>query len=84
MKTLPETMNVALKLAIVISGRTQRETAMAAGLGEIRLSQLVTGRKTATKAERQALAAVLGCPQRELFPSDEDAVPVPRRRRRLA
>lgn len=62
------TPNLTLKLAIVASGRTQREIAERARIPEVRLSKLVTGREDATLAERARLARVLHRKRSDLFP----------------
>lgn len=67
-------MNMALKVAIIQRGHTQREVARRAGLSELRLSQLVTGRFLPTAEERRAIAKALRCRQSELFAVVERAV----------
>lgn len=68
-----QTMNVPLKVAIVASTYSQRAIALRTRIGEVRLSAIVHGRKTATAAERQALARVLGWPVGGLFPGPRRA-----------
>lgn len=63
--------NVALKVAIVQSGQTQRAIAHRAGISELRLSQLVNLRTPATPDDKRALAKVLHCRQSALFPESE-------------
>lgn len=61
-------MNMALKLAMVKSRRTQRQLALLTGIGEVRLSGIVRQRGVpATKDERRALARVLHTSQAALF-----------------
>jgi hypothetical protein len=64
-------MLMPLKLAIVASGRTQRDIARAAGIPEKRLSDIVVGLVEARPEERQTLAALLDAPESGLF--DDDA-----------
>lgn len=63
--------NVALKVAIVQSGYTQRAVARRAGMSELRLSQIVNLRIPATGDDRRALAKALRCSQASLFSSEE-------------
>jgi hypothetical protein len=58
---------VALKVAIVTSGKTQRRLALEAGVPEGRLSAIVRGWEDPTPAEREALARVLEKPAPALF-----------------
>lgn len=67
-------MNVALKVAIIEAGKTQREVAERAGLRELRVSEIVTGRVIATADEKRALAKALRRPQSALFPVAPEAV----------
>jgi hypothetical protein len=62
-------MLLPLKLAFVRAGRTQRSAAQAIGISERRLSDVVLGLVEARPEERQALAALLECPEDELFDS---------------
>ena len=52
-------MNTNLKIAIVLSGKTQRELSFDTRIAETRISELVRGRGWPSSAERAALAAVL-------------------------
>jgi len=52
-------MRMALKLAIVASGRPQRGIARASRMAENRLSEIVQGWVTPTATERDALKRVL-------------------------
>jgi transcriptional regulator with XRE-family HTH domain len=63
-----------LKLAIIASGREQREIAMEAGLSESHLSRIVNGLHT-DEVTREAIAAALGCPLAVLWPDLHDAQP---------
>jgi len=60
-------INMRLKLAIVASGQSQRDLSLKTGIGEVRLSGIVHGRRDPTAEERRELARVLRLPQRKLF-----------------
>ncbi len=60
-----------LKLAIVASGKTQREVAAAAGTDEYRLSRIVNGREVPPPDLRSALADVVGVPVSQLWPAQD-------------
>ena len=60
-------MRLALKIAILASGKTQRRVAADAGLSENRLSEIVRGWADPRDVERLALAGVLGQPASALF-----------------
>jgi transcriptional regulator with XRE-family HTH domain len=64
--------NRTLKVAIIEAGKTQREVAARAGLRELRVSEIVTGRVIASPDERRALAKALRCAQSALFPVAQD------------
>jgi transcriptional regulator with XRE-family HTH domain len=66
--------NLALKVAIVTSGFTQRAVAQKAGMSELRLSQLVNRRIPVTADDKRILAKVLKRRQSELFPESETLV----------
>lgn len=66
-------LNLALKLAIVATRKSQREVAQLAGIGEIHLSKIVCNRAIPTADERRDLARVLRKPQHELFPMSDEA-----------
>ena len=53
-------MNTNLKIAIVLSGKTQRELSFDTRIAETRISDLVRGRGLPSNTERAALAAALG------------------------
>lgn len=59
--------NLALKVAILESGRTQRETAKRIRMDETRLCKIIAGHGIPTKAERRRLAKVTGKPEDVLF-----------------
>jgi transcriptional regulator with XRE-family HTH domain len=59
---------LALKLAIVATGKTQRAIAQLTRIPEGRLSMLVTGREDATELEKEKLAKALAVTQSQLFP----------------
>lgn len=63
-------MNVALKTAIVQSGKKQKRIARLAGLSEHRLSSIVHQRIEPHDDEVEALVDVLGRDKSELFPSE--------------
>ncbi len=55
-------MNVALKLAIIKTGRHQWEIAREASIHEARLSKFIRGYGNLGKDEKQRLEAMLGVP----------------------
>jgi transcriptional regulator with XRE-family HTH domain len=57
-----------LRLAIVQTGRTQREIADEIGLSESRLSQIVNGHWNADEDTRDQIAAAVGRTRDELWP----------------
>lgn len=59
-------MNVALKVAIAQSRRTQRALSRTTGIPEVRLSNIVRGALTADAREVKKLARALGRPAEEL------------------
>ena len=71
-------MRLKLKVAILETGKTQRQVALDARIPEGRLSDLVRGRGWPTTTERSALNKVL---RGDLFESDESTVEVRTRRR---
>jgi transcriptional regulator with XRE-family HTH domain len=66
--------NTRLKVAIIESGHTQREVARALGVGETRLSDLVTGTAAPRHHEEIALSELLARPVDWLFsdPADDE------------
>ena len=56
-----------LKLAIVHSGRTQRDIASTAGINEAQFSRIVNGLH-ASDATRAAIAQALDVPEADLWP----------------
>ncbi len=66
-------MNMALKIAIVKSRRTQVAIAEAAGLHDSYLSYIVHGHRKASEAQERAIARALKCKRSDLFPSSSDA-----------
>lgn len=60
--------NLALKIAIVQSERSQIDVAKDADIPESRLSKLVNGHDEPTEAERKALARILKRRASTLFP----------------
>jgi transcriptional regulator with XRE-family HTH domain len=61
-------LNLALKFAIIESGRSQVELASALGMQDSRLSKIVNGHFQATEDEQRAIAHALGKPVDQLFP----------------
>lgn len=59
--------NIKLKSKIALSGKLQMEIALSANITEERLSQLVTGRRSANPEERKMIAEALGCTEGEIF-----------------
>jgi transcriptional regulator with XRE-family HTH domain len=64
--------NIALKVAIAATGRTQREVADEVGLNESRLSLIVNGHWNPDDRTQATLAATLGRTVDELWPARED------------
>ena len=60
--------NLALKFAILESGRTQRATARRLRMDETRLSKIIHGKEVAEDHEREKLSRLLARPQSDLFP----------------
>jgi transcriptional regulator with XRE-family HTH domain len=56
-----------LKLAILASGKTQRQIAYTIGLSENHLSSIVRGWRNPNRQTRSALANLLSCSEDELF-----------------
>ena len=63
-------MRLNLKIAIVASGRSQRELSRACNVAENRLSSIVRGWIDPREHERRAIAAALDKPAEELFGDD--------------
>ena len=70
-------MRLALKIAILASGKSQRQTAAAAGLSENRLSEIVRGWADPRDDERESLARILSQPAPALFDQSGDGAPMP-------
>jgi hypothetical protein len=63
-------MNLALKVALLSTGHTQRRIAARGRISEIRLSEIIHSRGVAvTEAEKERLARVLGVRVEEIFPT---------------
>lgn len=60
-------MNRALKVAIVASGRTQREVAQRVGMDQWRLSRIIAGDVTPRPQEQRRIARILRCEIAEIF-----------------
>ena len=60
-------MRTGLKVAILLSGKTQRRIALECDMPEGRLSGIVRGSEDPTVAERAALSTALGRPADVLF-----------------
>lgn len=65
-----------LKLAIVASGRSQRDVATAVGISEFKLSRIVNRHATPDEATRRALARELGRPAAALFGDGQLPLPL--------
>ena len=61
-------MNLALKFAMVESGRSQRAIAQAVGMHATKLSQILHGWRVPSDDERKAIAKVLKRKVSDLFP----------------
>lgn len=66
-KARKKTINLALKVAIVESGKTAGDIARRARIGEVRLSAFVNRRLKPNADERRTLAKVLGRDEATLF-----------------
>ena len=60
-------MNYRLKAAIYAAGYKQREIADEAGLTELTMSRIVTGRRLASEREQKQLCTILHQTPEELF-----------------
>lgn len=60
-------LRLALKMAILASGKTQRQLAVDLGLSEVRLSGLVRGVIKPSVEEQRLLSGALGVPIIPLF-----------------
>ena len=67
------TLRIPLKLAILASGRSQRQVSLTAHIPEARLSDIVRRRVLPSEDERVALALALNCQAAELFPDFAEA-----------
>jgi len=65
--TMRPKRNLALKLAIVMLGKRQREIAHRAEMTDSVLSQIILGYRPPSPEQRKRLARVLGKPESELF-----------------
>lgn len=65
---MKQRLNVALKIAIVESGKKQRRIASLTRISEPRLSHIVRGRIEPNDDERARIARVLERPVDQLFP----------------
>lgn len=63
--------NLALKIAIIERGITQRKAALRAGMPETRLSMAIRGLVELTDDEKRSLAKVTRRAQSTLFPAEE-------------
>lgn len=70
-------MRVELKMAILMSRRSQISLAHSLGIAESRLSKIVNGYAEPTENERRILSEELGWAEADLFP----AQPVPSARK---
>ena len=69
-----DSFNLALKVAILANGLTQRQLAKRVHIDETRLSRIVRGQVAAFPSERRVLAKVLKRTEVELFPPRVEAV----------
>ena len=60
-------MRLALKIAFLAAGKSQREVGAECGIPENRLSDIVQGWREPRRDERAKLAAALHCPEERLF-----------------
>ena len=60
-------MRIALKMAILAAGKSQRQVAAQCGIHENRFSEIVRGWTDPREGERKDIAAALGKPADELF-----------------
>ena len=63
--------NTALRIAVVQSGKEQREIAALARMHETRLSSIIRGRLKPYEGERLRISGVLQRPVGELFPETD-------------
>ncbi len=68
-----EIFTLTLKRAILDSGLTQRAIARELGIDDCRMSNIVHGRYSPTKAQRRVIAKLLRRDQSELFPEPVSA-----------
>lgn len=61
---------LALRVAMVMSGKRQYEIARLTGLSESAISKILSNRRQATPKEMSKLAEVLGVRKEELFPEE--------------
>ena len=60
-------MNTKLKAAIYAAGRRQKDVAAEAGISELELSKIITGRRKATEGEKGRIAGLLGVKSERVF-----------------
>jgi transcriptional regulator with XRE-family HTH domain len=60
-------LNIALRVAIAATGRSQKDIARRAGINQWRLSRIVQRDVTPTPRERARLARILDTPVQDLF-----------------
>jgi transcriptional regulator with XRE-family HTH domain len=65
-------MRIAFKLAILASGKSQRQLAVETGIPESRMSELVRGWKSPSEAETSLLTTALQRPAAVLFASSDE------------
>ena len=68
-------IRLALKIALLAAGKSQRQTAAECGIAETRFSEIVRGWTAPRDKERQAIAAALGKHTRELFDEAHEGAP---------
>ncbi len=66
-------MNLALKIAILHTGKTQADIAERLGISQTVMSQIVRGRVVPSEAEQKAIARALKVPISQIFPAQQVA-----------
>ena len=68
-------IRLALKVALLTAGKSQRQTAAECGIAETRFSEIVRGWAAPRDSEQLAIAAALGKQPRELFDEAREGAP---------
>lgn len=66
-------LNIALKTALIATGKKQKRVAKLVGIQEIQLSKIVRGHRPPSEDERSKLAKFLGMSESELFAEEVTA-----------